>query len=161
HLRDRLGSCGLHFGSMATVDRKAMAREELDRDLGFGTVVARESRLRLLNRNGSFNVKREGLPPLASLSLYHDLLTISWPHFLGLVVVAFLAVNALFALGYLACGPDALHGAPAADMGGSEFLRAFFFSVQTFATIGYGHVSPAGLAANLLVTAESLIGLLL
>ncbi len=134
---------------------------ELDRDLGFGTVVARESRQRLLNRDGSFNVRRDGMRPLASLSVYHHLLTISWPWFLGLVAVTFLAINAVFGLAYLACGPAALHGAPASDMGGSEFLRAFFFSVQTFATIGYGHVSPAGLAANLLVTVESLAGLLI
>ncbi|HLX06964.1 MAG TPA: ion channel [Thermoanaerobaculia bacterium] len=134
--------------------------EEINRDLGFGSVVARESRQRLLNRDGSFNVRRKGMKSLASLSAYHHLLTISWPRFLALVVVSFMVVNAVFGLAFLACGPGALHGAPAADMGGNEFLRAFFFSVQTFATIGYGHVSPAGLAANLLVTVEALVGLL-
>ncbi|HVR11743.1 MAG TPA: ion channel [Thermoanaerobaculia bacterium] len=147
---------------MATHDAAPRALEsDLDRDLGFGSVVARESRQRLLNRDGSFNVRRDGMPPLASLSLYHHLLTISWPRFLGLVGVTFLALNAVFGLAYLACGPEALHGAQASEMGGSEFLRAFFFSVQTFATIGYGHISPAGLAANLLVTVEALAGLLI
>jgi inward rectifier potassium channel len=133
----------------------------LDRDLGFGSVVARESRQRLLNRDGSFNVRREGMKSLASLSLYHHLLTVSWPRFLGLVGATFMALNAVFGFAYMACGPGALHGAPASEMGGSEFLRAFFFSVQTFATIGYGHISPAGLAANLLVTVEALAGLLI
>jgi inward rectifier potassium channel len=147
---------------MATFDRtrRVPDADDINRDLGFGSVVARESRQRLLNRDGSFNVRRDGMKPLASLSLYHHLLTIPWSKFLALVVVAFLAVNVVFGLAYLACGPEALHGAPAADMGGNEFLRAFFFSVQTFATIGYGHISPAGLAANVLVTVEALTGLL-
>jgi inward rectifier potassium channel len=147
---------------MTTADpARPMSEEDINRDLGFGSVVARESRQRLLNRDGSFNVRRTGMKPLASLSLYHSMLTISWPKFLALVVTSFLVLNAGFGLAYLACGPEALRGAPAAEMGGSEFLRAFFFSVQTFATIGYGHISPAGLAANVLVTAEALIGLLL
>jgi inward rectifier potassium channel len=133
--------------------------EDLNRDLGFGAIVASESRKRLLNRDGSFNVVREGLSPLASMSLYHDLLTISWTRFLGLVVVFYLLVNALFALAYMACGAGAMDGPRATSMG-AHFLQAFFFSVQTFATIGYGHVSPVSLAANLLVTLESLVGLL-
>jgi inward rectifier potassium channel len=147
---------------MATFDRtrRVSDADDINRDLGFGTVVSRESRQRLLNRDGTFNVRRDGMKPFASLSLYHHLLTIPWSKFLGLVIVAFLAVNVVFGLAFLACGPEALHGAPAVDMGGNEFLRAFFFSVQTFATIGYGHISPAGLAANLLVTAEALTGLL-
>lgn len=51
-------------------------------DLGFGSVVARQSRERLLNRDGSFNVRREGLGFFQSLSLYHSLLNMSWPRFL-------------------------------------------------------------------------------
>ena len=54
-----------------------------DRDLGFGSVVSRESRQRLLNRDGSFNVARSGLGFLDSFAPYHLLLTISWPGFLG------------------------------------------------------------------------------
>ena len=87
------------------------------------------------------------------------MLNLSWPKFLGLVVISFLALNCLFAGAYLACGPSAIQGVSASDMGSTEFLRAFFFSVETFATIGYD-VSPVGLAANLVVTVESLVGLL-
>jgi inward rectifier potassium channel len=133
--------------------------EDPNRDLGFGAVVARESRQRLLNKDGSFNVVREGLSPLASLSLYHDLLMISWPRFLGLIVVFYLSVNALFAAAYVACGPGALAGAHAVTLGG-RFAESFFFSVHTFATIGYGSLSPHSTAANVLVTVESLVGLL-
>lgn len=100
---------------------------------------------------------REGLRPLSSLSLYHFLLTVSWPKFLALTSVAYLAINLLFATAFVACGPSALAGR--LEPGG-PFLNAFFFSVQTFATIGYGTLTPAGLSANLLVTLESVVGLL-
>jgi inward rectifier potassium channel len=143
---------------VATDDLRTLS-EDPDRDLGFGAVVARESRQRLLNRDGSFNVLREGLNPLTSLSLYHDLLTLSWPRFLGLVVLFYLLVNAVFAGAYMACGPGALNGTAAATSG-ERLVESFFFSVQTFATIGYGGMSPKTLSAHLLVTLESLVGLL-
>ena len=130
-----------------------------DRDLGFGAVVSRESRQRLLNRDGSFNVTRSGLGFLDSFAPYHLLLTTSWRGFLAAVGVAYLMLNLIFALAYLACGPDALVGSGAALMGG-RFAQAFFFSVQTFATIGYGQVAPNGLAANTVVTVEALVGLM-
>jgi inward rectifier potassium channel len=130
-----------------------------DRDLGFGAVVSRESRQRLLNRDGSFNVNRSGLGFLASFAPYHQLLTASWRRFLAAVTLSYLALNFVFALAYLACGPDALVGSGAAMMGG-RFAQAFFFSIQTFATIGYGQVAPNGTAANLVVTVEALIGLM-
>ena len=134
------------------------APQEQDRDLGFGSVVARESRRRLLNRDGSFNVRRAGLRLLESLSPYHQLLGMSWGGFLALLAADYLVLNSLFALGYLACGPGALVH-PLSEATGIRFLDAFFFSVQTFATIGYGSIHPVGIAANLLVTLESLIGL--
>ncbi len=138
--------------------RKYLTNDE-ERDLGFGSVVARESRQRLLNRDGSFSVTRTGLGFWAMINPYHALLTMSWMKFLSLAAGFYLLVNALFACGYLLCGPGALQG-PQDGRIHSEFLRAYFFSVQTLATIGYGHISPAGLEANLLVTVESLVGLM-
>ena len=145
--------------TLAAVEGEASTEpsEEENPDLGFGSVIARESRRRLLNRDGSFNVKRDGLRPLSSLSLYHFLLTVSWPRFLMLVGATYMAVNLLFAAAFLLCGPDALAGK--VERGG-RFLNDFFFSVQTFATIGYGSITPATLGANLLVTLESVVGLL-
>ena len=86
--------------------------------------------------------------------LYHFLLTSSWPRLLTLLVVAYTAANALFALGYL-LEPDALENARP-----GSFADAFFFSVQTMATIGYGHLVPRTLLANVLVTLETMTGLL-
>jgi inward rectifier potassium channel len=93
------------------------------------------------------------------MSLYHDLLMMTWPRFLGLIVLFYLSVNALFAALYVACGPGALAGTSAVTLGG-RFAESFFFSVPTFATIGYRARSPPSTAANVLVTVESLAGLL-
>ena len=134
-------------------------RGDETRDLGFGSVVAGESRERLLNRDGTFNVARSGLSFWSSLSLYHALLTIQWWKFLSIVALFYIIANALFAVGYVLCGPGALGGATG-GVNDHEFMRAFFFSVQTFSTIGYGHVNPVGLAANMLVMVEALVGLL-
>ncbi|MCU1382371.1 MAG: transporter [Acidobacteria bacterium] len=130
-----------------------------DRDLGFGSVVSRDSRQRLLNRDGSFNVSRTGLGFLDSFAPYHLLLTASWTGFLVAVSAIYLGLNLVFAAAYLACGPDALFGSGAAMMGG-RFAQAFFFSIQTFATIGYGQLAPNGTAANIVVTIEALVGLM-
>jgi inward rectifier potassium channel len=130
--------------------------EEEFTDLGFGTEVARGARQRLLNRDGTFNVVREGLNPFSALSLYHWLITISWLRFLGFIMVSYVAVNALFALAFLLCGPGALQSA-VGSFGDQPFYRAFFFSVYTFATIGYGNIIPVGLAANTLVGIEALV----
>jgi inward rectifier potassium channel len=137
----------------------APSTEGIDVDLGFGSVVARESRQRLLNRDGSFNVRRDGLRFFESLSAYHYLLSISWAKFLGLICLFFVVTNMLFALLYVACGEGALmHNVDAKSLG--RFADAFFFSVETLATIGYGHFAPVSLTANIIMTIESLLGLL-
>ena len=133
-------------------------REEYQ-DLGFGSEVARGTRQRLLNPDGSFNVIREGLDPFASMSLYHWLLTISWPRFIGFVTGTYVVANAVFAVAFLLCGPDALQSS-SGSFAGQPFFRAFFFSVDTFATIGYGNIIPVGIAANTLVTIEALLNIL-
>jgi inward rectifier potassium channel len=145
--------------SSKTLNRNSVSREEL-RDLGFGSVVSKESRLRLLNPDGSFNVHRKGLNNLALRNLYHWLLTMKWWNFLGTVVLVYIAVNVVFATLFLLSGPNALHDASPIPIENS-FLTAFFFSVHTFGTIGYGTISPVGMFANILVTAESIISILL
>ena len=86
--------------------------------------------------------------------VYHSLLTTTWARFFGLVLVTYLGANLVFAMGYLGIGDGIEEARP------GNFSDAFFFSVQTMATIGYGKMAPRGLSANLLVTLEALIGLL-
>lgn len=144
------------FAELPTVT--APLTEDPQKDLGFGSEVARSSQKRLLNRDGSFNVVRYGLNPLSALSFYHWSLSVSWPIFLAFLSASYLVINMLFAFAYVACGPDALMGMSAASVGG-QFFRAFFFSVETFATIGYGNIVPVGIPANLLVTFEALLNI--
>lgn len=128
------------------------------RDLGFGSVVSRESQQRLLNRDGSFNVERKGLSLLETLSPYHVLLTMGWPRFFLLCAGWYFFANVAFALAYLACGSGALLST-APGISQHPFWRAFFFSVETVSTIGYGNIVPVSLAANIVVTVEALAGL--
>jgi inward rectifier potassium channel len=137
-------------------DRKPASHPggDLNRDLGFGSAATRARRL--LNRDGSFNVRRKGLDFWTALNPYHEMLTMSWWRFYALVFLFYIALNVVFALAYMACGPDALNG-------GREypwFERAFFFSIHTFATIGYGSLTPNGVAANMIVALEAVVGLL-
>jgi len=125
-------------------------------DLGFCTVLAKQEQLRLLNRDGSFNVKRFPATFRERLTSYHSLVTMSWPRFFLLIGVAYFAINIPFALAYYLAGPGALSG----DQSLHGFLRCFFFSIDTFATIGYGNITPATLGTNLLVTVEAIFGLL-
>ena len=83
---------------------------------------------------------------------YHWFLIVPWWEALGAIAVGYLALNALFACLYLVSG-GIEHAAP------GSFLDAFFFSVQTMGTIGYGEMVPLTRIANWLVVAESVTGL--
>src|SRR6185312_2063466 len=132
--------------------------EERDRDLGFGSVVSQQRNLRLLNRDGTFNVKRrQSLTD--RFASYYALLTMTWPRFIGLVVAVYVAVNGLFAVLYLICGDKALQTTGGQEIP-SPFLKAFFFSIETFSTIGYGNIVPVSLAANAIVCVEAVTALL-
>ncbi|MFM9905759.1 MAG: transporter [Pyrinomonadaceae bacterium] len=143
-----------------TLDNSAEnINSEAERDLGFGSVVSGQSRQRLLNPDGTFNVKRTGLSFLSSLNLYHTLLSMSWGMFLLLVLALYFLSNVAFGVMYASFGEASLvdtTGDPAQNL----LIRGFFFSVQTFATIGYGTIHPMGIMPNLLVTIESYYSLL-
>jgi inward rectifier potassium channel len=127
---------------------------EQDKDLGFGEKISSESRERLLNRDGSFNVERTGLKLTSWLNPYHFLLTISWRSFIGLTLLIYFLSNIVFGFCYAVLGAEALMDTSSTPTD-NLFLRGFFFSVQTFATIGYGTIHPVGIIPNLVVTIES------
>ena len=133
-------------------------QQQLNQDLGLGGKLSERSRVRLLNRDGTFNVRRNDLNAFHPYNAYHTLLSLSVPRLLGLMAAAYLAMNLLFAALYWLCGPGALAGASADPLG--RFEDCLFFSVQTLATIGYGRLVPNSRAANALVAVEALIGLL-
>ena len=142
-----------------TLDNTANIDEQATSDLGFGSVVTGQSRERLLNADGTFNVRRTGLPFLSSLNLFHTLLSMSWRSFLLLVLLLYFMSNIVFGAIYALLGTDAIIDTTVNPMT-NIFVRGFFFSVQTFATIGYGTIHPSGILPNLLVTLESYYSLL-
>lgn len=85
---------------------------------------------------------------------YHRMMTTSWPFTIAFVFVMYLLGNVVFACVYLALGDAIDHARP------HSFEDAFFFSVQTMATIGYGGMTPKGTVANLVVTAEAISGII-
>ncbi len=113
---------------------------------------------RAINPDGTFNVRRQGGPHR------HDpcqwLIRMSWGRFIGLVVGFFVVLNALFALAYLALGLENLPGVGPPHTLAHDFLSALFFSVQTFTSVGYGHVYPGSNATGALSSLEALVGVL-
>jgi inward rectifier potassium channel len=107
-------------------------------------IKVQDGRFHIMGMNAWYSYWREP---------YHLLLTIPWFGFLLLIASSYIATNALFALAYLAggdCIENAKHG---------SFLDAFFFSVQTLASIGYGAMYPKTIYANTIVTIEAMVGL--
>jgi len=101
---------------------------------------------------GPLTLVRDGLPSALLSDTYHYLVRASWLELFGIIVAAFITINCFFAIGYMVDG-----GVGNARRG--SFADAFFFSVQTMATIGYGQMAPITTGANLLVAAEALLGL--
>ena len=110
---------------------------------------------RLIARGRHDEVLAIGLPRPWFRDLYHFALRISWARFLVLGIGLYIAANAVFALLYLIPGDAIANARP------GSFADAFFFSIQTMATIGYGVMSPATFYANLLMTLETAVGLML
>jgi inward rectifier potassium channel len=110
--------------------------------------------VRLIARNREDETLAIGLHRPWFGDLYHRALTIGWWRFLLVGSALYIGANLLFALFYLADEAAIANARP------GSFADAFFFSVQTMATIGYGQMSPATIYANLIVTAETLFGLI-
>jgi inward rectifier potassium channel len=108
---------------------------------------------RLFTRRGRVPIEVVGSRSATFRDLYHFLLGATWGRVIGALSVLFLVSNALFAVAYLLT--DGIAGARP-----NSFWDAFFFSVQTMGTIGYGTMSPKNFAGNVLVTLEAMVGLL-
>ncbi len=100
----------------------------------------------------SYEIKIVGAKRVAG-DWYHALLRMNWTEVIAFIAVGFLAVNAVFAVLYLRVG-----GVANARPG--SLMDAFYFSVQTMGTIGYGAMYPASVGANNLVVAESVVSLI-
>lgn len=126
-------------------------------DPGFGT---RPNSQRLINNDGSFNLKRKGLPWGTPVNIYHNLISMSWSRFILLTVSAYISVNFLFAFIYFLLPEGELIGIVHKE-GHKLFGEYFFFSAQTLTTVGYGRVNPVGPIAGYITSLESMTGLMI
>jgi len=127
-------------------------------DTGFGT-NANSYGGRFINKDGTFNLRREGVSFVNRISIYQKMISLPRWKFIMVVVIFFFAMNVLFTICYLLAGVDGLQGIQAT----TEWCRIkeiFYFSTQTFTTVGYGRVNPRGDAANILSSIEALTGFL-
>ena len=113
---------------------------------------------RIINKDGGFNVRRRGVN-WRDIHPYLYMINTSWPRFFLDVLGGYLAMNFLFALLYWVIGIQHLKGAEAPTAAG-RFLNGFFFSAHTLTTVGYGSISPEGIAANCVAAIEALCGLM-
>jgi inward rectifier potassium channel len=124
-------------------------------DPGLTTQFSGELR-RTINADGTFNVKRDGLR-WRDANPYLMLIDTTWPRFFLFVTTGFLAINVIFASLYMIIGLNRLKGLePELD----GFSNAFFFSVHTLTTVGYGNVYPVGPWANTVSSIEAATGLM-
>lgn len=126
-------------------------------DFGLGDKVARKPGTRLINDDGSFNVVRKGRSIFAP---YQQLVEMSWWQFMLLTAGSYVAINLVFACGFLIIGSESLTSIDSTAPLWKRFLSTFFFSVQTFTTVGYGRIAPMGIAANALASFIALFGLI-
>src|SRR5579872_5122677 len=113
---------------------------------------------RVINKDGSFNVHRRGTT-WRDIHPYLHLINMGWTKFFVTLICGYCLVNLIFAGIYFALGPEQLQGAEAPTAFG-RLLNDFFFSSHTLSTVGYGNISPRGIAGNAVAAFEALIGVL-
>ncbi|MBL7942301.1 MAG: hypothetical protein JNM00_06025 [Flavobacteriales bacterium] len=126
-------------------------------DPGFGEKVGAGAR-RIINHDGSFNVKRIGADG-GLRSVYQRLVFMGTTKFIATVLLGYIVVNVLFASIYMLIGPENLQGVRS-ETPLSTFLDCFYFSTQTFTTVGYGAIAPKGVLASTVASLEAFTGLL-
>ena len=127
-------------------------------DTGFGT-NASDYGGRFINKDGSFNLRREGMPFLRNISIYQKLLNLPVWKFVGAILLFYTISNLLFTATYLVIGVDQLQGINTLNTW-TKFKQVFYFSTEPFTTVGYGRVNPVGDAANVVAAFEALCGFL-
>jgi len=138
--------------------RKINTHAKTEINSGFG-VNASDYGGRLVNKDGLPNVEKKGIGLLEGTSWYHTMLQLPRWKFFAVVLLFYILSNFFFAFLYVAIGVEHLNGMSANTALG-KFGEAYFFSAQTFTTVGYGHISPSGFICSAVSSFEALAGLL-
>jgi inward rectifier potassium channel len=138
--------------------RKINSKAKAENNTGFGANSS-FSGGRFLNRDGSPNITKKGVSLFERYSIYHTLLALPLWKFLLLILLVYILINFFFACIYYLIGIEHLGGIISASSI-ENFGEAFFFSAQTFTTVGYGRINPIGFLASTIAAIEALLGLL-
>ncbi len=138
--------------------KKRFKKLKTDNHTGFGANAASYGG-RFINKDGSANIKKSGIGFAESISWFHTMLNIPTWKFMVIIFIFYGIVNFGFACLYCLIGIEYLNGISATSFA-EKFGQAFFFSAQTFTTVGYGHISPIGFWASFVASVEALFGLL-
>ncbi len=133
-------------------------RAKTENETGLGTNSSINGG-RFFNKSGAPNIQLQGIPFMERLNLYHTLLSLPKWQFLFIIILSFIGMNLAFASVYLLIGIEHLNGMVAITKL-EKFGEAFFFSAQTFTTVGYGRINPVGFSASFVASLEALVGLL-
>jgi inward rectifier potassium channel len=125
------------------------------KDPGFGTNSVNYAG-RMINDDGSFNIKRKG-KKRSILQAYNYLIHITWRWFFVLAFLVFSCINLLFSLVYISIGVKSIGVLPKSFL--EDLANAFFFSVQTFTSLGYGAFAPNTLLSGFVSSFEAFVGL--
>ena len=115
---------------------------------------------RFINKDGSVNAVKKGVSFLDKISWYHTMLDMPSWKFITVILFFYIIINLAFALIYFTIGIENLKGIDASGSTWVQFGQAYFFSAQTFTTVGYGHISPSGFLTSAISAVEALTGLL-
>lgn len=127
-------------------------------DTGFGTNVNSYGG-RFINRDGTFNLKKEGVSFRDRFSLFHSMLNMPLWKFITVIVLFFLSINLVYAGIYMLIGVEGFQNIIATNQW-EEFKEIYFFSTETFTTVGYGRVNPVGDGVNMVAAIEAMTGFL-
>lgn len=137
---------------------KINGRVKSNPDTGFGTQAGHIGG-RFINRDGSFNLRKTGWPIWKRISVYSYLLETSWLKFLTIILLFYFLAAVFFTSLYVLTGVNELHGMVATTKWG-KIKEAFFFSTQSFTTVGFGRLNPLGDGANIISSVETMTGFL-
>lgn len=139
--------------SSATKNKGNYSQEVSRDDAHISRQERRAGKFRVKFRNGRFEIPNVDSWHSHWQEPYYLMITVPWGGFFALASLAYLITNSVFAVGYL-LGGDCI-----ANAAQGSFGDAFFFSVQTLTSIGYGAMYPTTTYANILVTIEAFVGL--
>ncbi len=138
--------------------RKLNSRAKTENNTGFG-INSTDYGGRFVDKNGRPNIGRTGIGFFERISWYHTMLAMPRWRFLSLIFLFYISANLLFAFVYYFIGVNHLGGVESTSKL-EQFGEAYFFSAQTFTTVGYGRINPTGFLASSVAAFEALTGLL-